>query len=191
MADKITIIDKLIAATLLKLIPGWVTPNHMTIFRFLMLPFLIFALVNEAYVVGIVLFILAALSDALDGAKARTSNQITEWGKMFDPIADKLLIGTTSAIIISTQIGQVLALIIIVLELFIVTGAFLYKQKYKHVTIEANKVGKAKMIFQSFGIGFLFLFVILGTPILLPIAIWTLYASIFFAVLQLFVFRAL
>src|SRR3990167_2399717 len=93
--------DKLVSKIFLKIFPSWITPNHITIFRFLTIPFIILLLVSEEYFFGVILFSVSAFSDMADGALARVTNQITEWGKMSDPLADKMLVGSVAAIIIS------------------------------------------------------------------------------------------
>ncbi|MCB9806278.1 CDP-alcohol phosphatidyltransferase family protein [Candidatus Nomurabacteria bacterium] len=189
--NKITISDRILAATFLKLIPSWVTPNHLTIFRFLTIPFVLYFLLFENYAWGIPLFVISAFSDALDGAKARTNNQITEWGKMFDPVADKMLIGTVAAIVISTSVSHILALSIIGLELLIILAAF-YRKRYNNENIEARLSGKIKMICQSFGVGFLLLHLAFPlTPFLFGVAIILLMISILFALISLFVYNSI
>jgi CDP-diacylglycerol--glycerol-3-phosphate 3-phosphatidyltransferase len=187
---KITIFDRIFAATLLKILPSWVTPNHLTVFRFLTIPFLIFFLINNDYLIGIPLFIISALSDALDGAMARTQDKITEWGKMFDPLADKLLIGTVAAIEISKYMNPLYAFIIILLEMFISLMA-LYRKKNYGATIEAHLVGKIKMIFQSFGLGFILLHASGGGVLVLQLGEISILIAIIFAVLSLFVYKSI
>jgi CDP-diacylglycerol--glycerol-3-phosphate 3-phosphatidyltransferase len=190
MKSDITISDRFFAATLLKLLPAWVTPNHITGFRFFTIPFVIFFLIIESFEVAVSLFVISALSDALDGAKARTNDQITDWGKLYDPIADKLLIGTTAAIVVSNLISPAVAFIIIALEVLIV-GMALYQKRYVGTEIEAKWAGKIKMIAQSFGIGFLLLYAMHPITELYVLALGCLYAAIFFALLSVFVYKTI
>jgi len=69
-------------------------PNQLTLLRMMFLPFIIINLVGQNYVWALVLFVLAGLSDALDGVLARTLKQQTVLGQYLDPIADKLLLST-------------------------------------------------------------------------------------------------
>jgi len=190
MNNNITIIDKIIAATFLGLLPAWITPNHITIFRFLTIPFVVFLLVIEQYAAGVVLFSVSAFSDALDGALARTTNQITDWGKMFDPLADKLLIGSVAVILIPRFLNPYLALAIITIELFLILNAY-YKKHYTGITIQAKKAGKVKMILQSLGIGALFIYMIAPIAALLVFAAYSLYAAVVFALLSLIVYNSI
>jgi phosphatidylglycerophosphate synthase len=83
-----------LAKTVLRLIPRSVQPNHLTIARFWLIPFVAYFLFFGNYRIGLFVFILTALTDGIDGALARTRGQITEWGRLYDPVADKLLVAT-------------------------------------------------------------------------------------------------
>ncbi|HEU5114247.1 MAG TPA: CDP-alcohol phosphatidyltransferase family protein, partial [Candidatus Paceibacterota bacterium] len=96
-----TPIDRLLSRTFLKLVPKSVTPNQITKFRLITIPFIGLLLGFNYYIPGAILFLFSAFSDALDGALARTERKITTWGTLYDPIADKLLIGLVSVIIVS------------------------------------------------------------------------------------------
>jgi len=184
---KPTFIDRLLAATVLKLIPESVTPNQITIFRFITIPFIVILLLGKAYLVGTILFVISALSDAVDGAMARTRNHVTSWGILADPLADKLLIGLTALILVSQFISIKLALIIVLLEVALIFSAY---YRYKGRSIPAKISGKIKMILQSFGLGFLLLYIMTGSPLALLISTFLLYGAILFAFLSLFVFRS-
>jgi len=184
---KPTAIDYFLKATFLKLVPESVTPNQITIFRFLTIPFIVVLFLLGNYAVGTVLFVISAFSDALDGAKARTAEQITSWGILADPLADKLLIGLTALILVSQFVSVELALTIILLELGLVLSSYF---RYKGKSVPAKTSGKIKMILQSFGLGFLMLYIITGAPTLLLVATYTLYLAVFFALLSLFVYRS-
>jgi cardiolipin synthase (CMP-forming) len=69
-------------------------PNQLTLLRMLFLPFIVMSLVDEHYRVALVLFVLAGVSDGLDGLLARRLHQQTLLGQYLDPIADKLLLST-------------------------------------------------------------------------------------------------
>src|SRR5690349_9005018 len=106
--SKLTFFDQILARTLLPFIPHSVKPNAVTVFRFITLPFVLYLLFVENYKWGLILFALSAFSDAVDGALARTRGQITEWGKTFDPLADKLLISISVIILVSKFINPFL-----------------------------------------------------------------------------------
>jgi cardiolipin synthase (CMP-forming) len=69
-------------------------PNQLTLLRMIFLPFIIIDLVSHHYSLTLVLFVLAGLSDGLDGLLARKLHQQTQLGQYLDPIADKLLLST-------------------------------------------------------------------------------------------------
>ena len=77
-------------------------PNSLTIFRVLALPFCAYALFKnngedpDWRIIAFVLFFIVGLSDILDGKIARDRNQITELGKLLDPIADKAMLATAT-----------------------------------------------------------------------------------------------
>lgn len=184
---KPTWFDYFLAKTFLRLIPDSVTPNQMTLFRFATIPFVLILLLTGFYLLATILFSISAFSDALDGARARTTGHITSWGILADPLADKLLIGLTAIILVSQFIGVWLAFLIIFLELALVFSAY---HRYKGKVIPAKTAGKVKMILQSFGLGFLFLFTVISAPVLLLIATYLLYGAVLFALLSLFVYRS-
>ncbi len=181
--NEVTVVDRILEATFLKLLPRRVTPNQITIFRFYTVPFVAVLLYFDLYTYAIPLFIISAFSDALDGALARTKNKITEWGKIYDPIADKLLIGVAAFIVIPKYINFYLVTVMIFVEMFLIgTG---YYQKNRGIDVSANMWGQGKMILQSFGVGLILLFALLGWPLMLSIGTYLLYASIFFGVISL------
>jgi cardiolipin synthase (CMP-forming) len=69
-------------------------PNQLTLLRMVFLPFIVNSLVDNRYRTALILFVLAGLSDGLDGLLARTLHQQTMLGQYLDPIADKLLLST-------------------------------------------------------------------------------------------------
>jgi CDP-diacylglycerol--glycerol-3-phosphate 3-phosphatidyltransferase len=192
---RITLIDKVIDKVVLWAIPYSVKPNHLTKFRLISIPFIAGLLIyGDGWVfgAGFVLFVVSALSDAIDGALARTRDQVTVWGTLYDPIADKLLIGTVSAIVVSNVFGPFLALTIVFLEVCLVASAYF---RYKGKIVPAKTIGKTKMVLQCVGAGILLLSLVLGgasgVPILNTIALYTLYLAVAFALLSLFIFRSI
>ncbi|MDE1874821.1 MAG: CDP-alcohol phosphatidyltransferase family protein [Patescibacteria group bacterium] len=185
---RVTPIDRFLAATLLKLLPPWVSPNEITISRLISIPFIVLLLGYGYYAAGAILFLFAALSDALDGALARTKRKITTWGTLYDPIADKLLVGSVAVIVISKYISGYLALAIVVIEFLLISSAYF---RYKGRVVPAKTMGKTKMILQCVGIIVLLGYIVSGALALLMAATDILYLSIVFALLSLFVFRSI
>jgi len=182
--------DKLLAATVIKLLPRSLTPNLITAFRFLTVPIIFWLLTQENYLAGGILFIFSAFTDALDGALARTSNQITDWGKLFDPLADKLLIGATAAVLVTKFLSFSLALAIVSAELLLILFAY-YHKYYRRRDVHSNYLGKTKMVLQSFGLAALFIAIIFNTPVFLRLADDILVAALIFAILSFFGYRSI
>ncbi len=185
---KVTLIDRLFARTFLPLLPESVTPNQITKFRLMSVPFVALLLALNLYLAGTILFLFSAFSDAVDGALARTRRKVTTWGTLYDPIADKLLIGTVATIVISKHISLYLALAIIVIEILLVSFSY---YRYKGRIVPAKSMGKIKMVLQCVGIIVLLLSILSGIPVLLTIATYILYGAVFFALLSLLVFRSI
>lgn len=190
MINTLTFTDKILAKTLLKIIPDWVTPNMVTWFRFISIPFVGYFFVQEQYIFGLILFFFSSFSDAIDGSLARTRNKVTEWGKIYDPLADKFLISMSVFILVSRFLNVYLATTIIGLELFLLIGAY-YRKRTQGIPIEAEVSGKAKMVLQSLGIGALLISVAFQLPAFLTIAVYLFYLSIIFAIISLVVYKSI
>ncbi len=126
-------------------------PNMLTILRVLLIPFfvifLLFDITPYDDYIALAIFIVASLTDTLDGYLARKNNQITDFGKFMDPLADKLLV--CSAMICLIDMGRIpswVVLIIIARE-FIISG-FRLVASDNGIVIAASKWGKAKTISQ-------------------------------------------
>jgi cardiolipin synthase (CMP-forming) len=150
----LTRFDRFFAATLGRLIPEAVEPNHITLLRLFMIPPVLYYLYIGNYDVGVPLFLLAACTDAIDGSLARTRRRITDWGILYDPIADKLLIASVLFIIVLEHINFTLGLALIVVETVLIIGSVYAKFK-KYDIQPANKWGKFKMFAECAGISLL------------------------------------
>ena len=78
-------------------------PNLLTLLRLSFIPFIVSSIVEGHYEVALILFVLAGISDALDGVLARSLGQRTKLGEYLDPIADKLLISTLFLVLSATH----------------------------------------------------------------------------------------
>lgn len=122
-------------------------PNKITIFRVCMIPFFLIFMLGEGIpygnIIAAFIFVIAALSDLLDGYLARKHNLITNFGKFMDPLADKLLV--SSALICFVALGTVPAwvVIIIISREFIISGFRLIASD-SGVVIAAGWWGKLK-----------------------------------------------
>lgn len=181
--------DKILDKTVLWLIPKFVTPNHITIARLISIPFVVYFFLVRDYSIALPLFAISAFTDALDGAVARTRQQITDWGKLFDPIADKLLIASSAVVLISNEISFMLALSIITVDLSIFFVVAYQYNAHKKI-LDPHWTGKLKMLLQSFGIGFYLLYMLIPIVFISWIAISSLYLALLFALISLFIYRS-
>ena len=131
-------------------------PNKLTILRILMAPAFLAALLldfPQHYLVALILFCAASLTDLVDGKYARKHNMITDFGKFLDPLADKML--TTAAFLgfIKLEIGHGIVFItfIVLIREFLITSLRLVSAG-KGKVIAANIWGKAKTVSQMIGI---------------------------------------
>ncbi len=187
---QITLTDKILARTILPFIPHSVSPNAVTWFRFATIPFVAYFFVTEQYNAGLVLFLVSAFSDAIDGSMARTRNQVTEWGKTFDPLADKILICTSVLILASKFLNPYLAATVILIEIFIIASAYYRKRAYG-TPIEAELSGKVKMVLQSLGVASILIGIVSGIGQFLIIAYYLIYLAIVFAIISLVVYKSI
>ena len=187
---KLTFFDKFLKITLLPFIPDWISPNHVTLFRIIMIPVIILSLTFEFFHLAAILFAIAAFSDAVDGALARVRNQITDIGKIMDPIADKVLVLTVIIMIAPQYIGWPLIVATLVIEFMLVGNAYVVQKRKTEIT-NAHGTGKIKMVAQSFSILFLFTFIIFSLPLLLTISKVLLLISVIFGATSLFIYRSI
>lgn len=127
-------------------------PNKLTVLRMIMIvPFVFFMLTNMAgdmsKWIALALFVIASLTDLLDGKIARKYNLVTNFGKFMDPLADKLLV--CAAMICLVEMGKIPSwvVIIIISREFIISGFRLIASD-NGVVIAASYWGKFKTVFQ-------------------------------------------
>ena len=138
-------------------------PNGLTLLRILLVPVVVVALLDETaegdLLAGIV-FALASVTDAMDGYLARARNDVTTFGKLMDPIADKLLIIAALVALVSLhRLAGWVAMVIIAREL---TVTLTRMRATQHgVVIAANWWGKTKTIVQ---VAAIFLLIVVGEP---------------------------
>ena len=127
-------------------------PNKLTVFRMIMIvPFVIIMLLGDGFAGGkwiaLALFIIASLTDLLDGHIARKYNLVTNFGKFMDPLADKLLV--CAALICLVELARIPSWVVIVIisREFIISG-FRLVASDNGVVIAASYWGKFKTTFQ-------------------------------------------
>lgn len=129
-------------------------PNKLTLFRVILIPFFVFFMLApffEGYgnYIALAIFIIASLTDLLDGKIARKYNLVTNFGKFADPLADKLLVSAAMICLIELDKLASWIVIIIIAREFIISGFRLIASD-KGVVIAASYWGKFKTVFQMF-----------------------------------------
>lgn len=138
-------------------------PNKLTVLRMLLVPVFVICFylpfASKMYIAAAA-FVLAYLTDLLDGQIARRKNMVTDFGKLMDPMADKLL--TAAAMIMLTGIGLIspIATLITIAREFIIS-ALRQISATKNIVIAAGRIGKLKTLTQCIGITL----VLLGNPL--------------------------
>ena len=127
-------------------------PNKLTIMRVILIPFFVFFLLSPYFpaygnYIAVAIFIVASLTDMLDGKIARKNNLITVFGKLLDPLADKML--TTAALLAFMREGwcSIWIVMIVLTREFAVAGVRLIATA-QGIVIPANYWGKAKTVSQ-------------------------------------------
>jgi CDP-diacylglycerol---glycerol-3-phosphate 3-phosphatidyltransferase len=126
-------------------------PNVLTVIRILLVPVLIVALLDKTGggdLLAAIVFAVASLTDAIDGYLARSRNWVTSFGKLMDPIADKLLIVAALIALVSRARLEAWVAMVIIAREFAVTVLRVAVSTQQGVVISANVLGKLKTAFQ-------------------------------------------
>ena len=132
--------------------------NKVTMVRLILIPVFVvaFCIYGTSYNLAAILFMVASLTDALDGHLARSRNLITNFGKFVDPLVDKVLTMAAFIILVEAQIIPAWAVIIIISRELIITG-FRTLAADMGITIAASMWGKAKTTSQMISLVLLLL----------------------------------
>lgn len=142
-------------------------PNKLTLFRIILVPIVVivsffdipgsFLGISTTMWIMELIFIIASITDKLDGYLARKNNQVTNFGKFLDPIADKILV--VAAMILFVEMGRLPAWIpiIVIFREFAVSGYRLIAVQNSGKVIAANVWGKLKTVTQMIAIILMFL----------------------------------
>ena len=127
-------------------------PNKLTVLRVVMVPFFVFFMLTDAggaanKWIALAIFIVASLTDMLDGKIARKYNLITNFGKFMDPLADKLLVCSAMICLIPSGKLNTAIVIVIIAREFIISG-FRLVASDSGIVIAASYWGKFKTVFQ-------------------------------------------
>ena len=142
-------------------------PNGITVLRLVLVLPIAFWIIEENYIGAFLLFTISGLSDGLDGFIARRYGWVSAFGKLIDPLADKLLMMTTTLTLgLLGYFPVMLMVLIIVKDLTILGGVFPYTTLVGFPKIEPNVLGKCTTAAQIFLLGSVLLN--LGFPGTLP-----------------------
>ena len=123
-------------------------PNILTVLRFILIPVFAHFLSARHYIAAASIFLASGLTDVMDGYIARKYNLVTSWGKIADPLADKLM-QITAMVILSLYLKVIpieLFAIMLLKEIFIGIGAIVLYKRNDHV-VSANWYGKMATVF--------------------------------------------
>jgi CDP-diacylglycerol--glycerol-3-phosphate 3-phosphatidyltransferase len=147
-------------------------PNALTLSRIFVVPFLVVVLLTPfsenwlgapRHIVGVALFLAAALTDYFDGRIARSRDQVSRLGKLLDPIADKLLISAALISLVENRLAPAWAVVIIIGREFAVSGLRSIAAS-EGVVISASRMGKFKMMSQVVAVALLIMSSASGSP---------------------------
>lgn len=128
-------------------------PNYLTLARIVVVPLIVVVLLTpvadrwfgiSGYAFAIGLFLAASLTDILDGHLARKRNQVSNFGKLLDPIADKLLVSAALIVLVEKHLAPAWAVVVILGREFIITGLRSVAAT-EGIVLQAQMSGKIKM----------------------------------------------
>ena len=147
-------------------------PNVLTVLRILLVPVLVAALLDETPngdLLAAIVFAVASLTDAIDGYLARSRNAVTTFGKLMDPVADKLLvIAALLALVSLDRLAAWVAMVIIARE--VAVTALRAAAQQQGVVIAAGTFGKLKTIAQVATV--MLLIAVDGSPLWLDLVVY-------------------
>ena len=136
-------------------------PNKLTVFRIILVPIIVLFLlsgIRYKFCFSLVVFLLASYTDHLDGKYARKLGIITSFGKIMDPLADKILVSSVMICLIELKLVSALPVVVIVAREFIITSVRFLLLESKNIVLPANVWGKLKTVSQIVAICYVFLY---------------------------------
>jgi CDP-diacylglycerol--glycerol-3-phosphate 3-phosphatidyltransferase len=162
-------------------------PNILTLLRIVFAPFFCFLLPCGKFLFSFVLFLVLSFTDFFDGMLARMCFGSSDFGKIFDPVADKILNFTVLICLVDLKILPA-HLVVLLLLLDLIGFALRIFMAQKGFIISSNWFGKIKTVLQFFAVCFL---IVIKNPQILQFFIYSLYVSLVFSVFSLIKFYRL
>lgn len=144
-----------------------VLPNQLTILRIVLTPIFVFFFLQEQETyrqISLVIFFIAAITDWYDGWLARKFNYITNWGKFWDPLADKILTAGAFFSLVHVGLLELWMVLIVVFRDFTITLLRGYADKRK-ISFATSRYAKWKTFFQMFFLYYLLLAYVLSSTV--------------------------
>mgnify|MGYP000871213601 CR=1 FL=1 len=152
-------------------------PNKLTVGRVIAVPFFVAAFMMHHYWIALLLFCLASLTDLLDGKIARSRGLVTNFGKIMDPLADKILVYSAFCLMVGNGMIPAWVLILILAREFTVSGMRTVAAS-EGIVIAAAMSGKIKTVLQMLAVIALLMVHVIPSSVLTIVAYILLYTSL-------------
>lgn len=156
-------------------------PNQLTLLRVIMVPFFIVFYIKGFYLISFIIFVLASLTDLLDGHIARKRNLISNFGKIMDPLADKILVYSAFCLMVASHLVPSWMLIVILVREFAVSGMRTVAAA-EGIVVAADFSGKIKTVLQMIAVPMLILTGVIQSEIWYMLSMAVLWASLIMTV---------
>jgi len=156
-------------------------PNRLTLLRVIMVPFFIVFYIKGYFLISFVLFVLASLTDLLDGHIARKRNLISNFGKIMDPLADKILVYSAFCLMVENGLVPSWMLIVILVREFAVSGMRTVAAS-EGIVVAADLSGKIKTVLQMIAVPMLILTGVIISDVWFTLSMAMLWASLIMTV---------
>lgn len=157
-------------------------PNKITVFRFLCVPFLLGAAMidfSHHWLVTVIIYFIACMSDKVDGNIARKRGIVTDFGKLMDPLSDKTLVMSAFLILVDAGYCSIIVVVLMLAREFLVAGVRMLAAANGDV-VAANVFGKAKTFIQMITTGCAFLALAIGEFVTINNSALSIYCTVAF-----------
>jgi CDP-diacylglycerol--glycerol-3-phosphate 3-phosphatidyltransferase len=158
-----------------------ILPNQLTVLRIILTPFVVFFILSDGNYfneIALVIYVIAALTDWYDGWLAKKFNYFTNWGKVWDPIADKILTAGTMISLVILGIFNIYPVIVIILRDVFMTG-FRSWAEHTGKPFPTSRYAKVKTFIEMVYLNYVLLTYLLMNSSVLPDKFRNFFASIF------------